>query len=291
MIIDAHQHFWRLDRGDYDWLQPHQTVLYRDYLPDDLQPLLTANGVGATVLVQAAASEAETHYLFQLAQAHAFVAGIVGWTDFEAPDISWRVDRLAAESQGWLKGLRPMVQDLPDPYWLLQPKLNAAFEAMTEEGLVFDALVKPLHLRALHLRLTQHPDLRAVIDHAGKPDISSGDFGCWADDIAAIASETHAYCKLSGLLTEAGEHASVDELESCVSHLFECFGPDRLLWGSDWPVVNLCSSYGHWLDMAKELVRRHVGEAGHRIFAANAIDLYSLDPLEGHARKTGAAPA
>lgn len=291
MIVDAHQHFWQLERGDYDWLQPHQAELYRDCLPGDLQPLLEASGVGATVLVQAAASEAETRYLFELARSHAFVAGVVGWTDFEDPDVSRHIDHLVVESLGCLKGLRPMVQGLPSPHWLLQPTLDVAFEAMVEHGLVFDALVKPLHLPPLRSRLAQHPGLRVVIDHAGKPDISSGRFGHWADDIAAIASETGAFCKLSGLLTEAGTHASVDGLEPCVSHLFECFGPDRLLWGSDWPIVNLCSSYAQWLEMARELVRRHAGNASHKIFATNAIGLYSLNSLGGHAEGLEAASA
>lgn len=277
MIVDAHQHFWQLDRGDYGWLKPELDPLYRDYLPQHLSPQLDACQVQATVLVQAAPTEAETRYLLDLAAETDFVAGVVGWVDMEAPGAPRRIADLVAYGNGNLKGLRPMVQDIADPRWLLRPTLDAAFEAMIDHDLVFDALVLPRHLQTLQARLLRHPKLRVVLDHAGKPDIAGMDFSSWAEDVSQLARELPLlHCKLSGLLTQADDGAGVDELEPYVAHLFRNFGPQRVLWGSDWPVLNLASDYQRWWQLAQELVRRHA--AGHEqlVFGATAVRLYGL---------------
>jgi L-fuconolactonase len=276
MIVDAHQHFWRPDRGDYAWLQPG--VLYRDYLPHHLAPLLEASGVDATVLVQAAATEAESHYLLGLAAEHPFVRGVVGWVDFERHDTPDRIAKMVAAGHGLLKGLRPMMQDIADPSWVLRPQLDPAFEAMIEHDLAFDALVRPQHLSALRKRLRQHPKLRAVIDHAGKPNIAGSEFSVWADDLTRLARETAARCKLSGLLTEAGGHAPVQMLEPYAAHVFARFGPTRVLWGSDWPVLSAVCDYAQWLALARELVRRHAPGHEAAVFGTNAVAFYSLEP-------------
>jgi L-fuconolactonase len=277
MIVDAHQHFWRLDRGDYGWLKPELDPLYRDYLPQHLAPQLDACQVQATVLVQAAPTEAETRYLLDLAAETDFVAGVVGWVDMEAPGAPRRIADLVAYGNGNLKGLRPMVQDIADPRWLLKPTIDPAFEAMIDHDLVFDALVLPRHLQTLQARLFRHPKLRVVLDHAGKPDIAGMEFSSWAEDVSQLARDLPLlHCKLSGLLTQAGEGAGVDELEPYVAHLFEHFGPQRVLWGSDWPVLNLASDYGHWWQLAHELVRRHAAGHEQQVFGATAVDLYGL---------------
>src|SRR5690242_13973039 len=149
MRIDAHQHFWRLDRGDYAWLSPALTPLYRDYLPRDLVPHLEAAGVTATILVQAAATEAETRFLLEIAKRTPFVAGVVGWVDMEAADVEERLAALARGGAGYLKGIRPMIQDIADPNWILSPRLDRAFDALEALELRFDALVRPVHLEPL----------------------------------------------------------------------------------------------------------------------------------------------
>jgi L-fuconolactonase len=202
---------------------------------------------------------------------------VVGWVDFEAHDVRERIRILEADGGGKLKGLRPMVQDLPDPEWLRDPRLDAAFEAMVAEDLVFDALVRPLHLPALRWRLVRHPGLRAVVDHAGKPDISRGAFDEWAEDLARLARDTTACCKLSGLLTEAGTRGSPAELAPYVQHVLRWFGPDRVLWGSDWPVLNLAGDYARWLELARDLVDRFAPGARGRVFGATAQRLYGLE--------------
>ncbi len=276
--VDAHQHFWRLQRRDYGWLSPSAGALYRDFEPEDLLPELAAAGVGATVLIQAAPTEAETHFLLELAHRVPAVAGVVGWVDFEAPDASARIRALARAGRGKLKGFRPMVQDLEDPEWLGRAVLDRAFQALIDCNLTFDALVRPHHLPVLIRRLQKHPQLRAVLDHAGKPDVARAAASDWKRDIARLARATSASCKLSGLLTEAPPNAGAADLELVAATLFEHFGPRRILWGSDWPVVTLRASYRRWMDMAREVVRRHAPEHEDAVFAWNATRFYGLTP-------------
>lgn len=277
MIIDAHQHFWHLSRGDYDWLTPEKGVLYRDYVPAELAPMLVDNEVGATVLIQAAASQAETRYLFALAEAYPFIAGVVGWVDFESTDARRGISALIADGRGKLKGLRPMIQDIPDPRWILRPTLGAAFEAMIAHDLVFDALVRPEHIDVLRIRLMQHPTLRAVLDHAGKPDIANEGFDTWAESLERLARDTAVHCKLSGLLTEAGGRTSPEDLAPYIAHIFLCFGSKRVLWGSDWPVLNLACDYAHWLGLSRRFVNRFAPGQEQDVFGDTAARLYQLE--------------
>lgn len=274
--VDSHLHFWQLARGDYLWLTPEFSALYRDFVPNDVDVTLRACGVDSVVVVQAAATEAETHYLLDLARQHPLIAGVVGWTDFEAADAPQRIAALCRDAQGRLKGLRPMVQDIADPQWLLRSELDPAFDALVANDLSFDALVAPVHLPVLAQRLARHPQLRAVLDHAGKPDIAGGGFAGWAQQIAHLAGQTNVLCKLSGLLTEAGRSASAADIEPYVAHLFASFGPGRIMWGSDWPVLTASADYLHWFDMARALVARLAAGYEEDVFANNAQRFYRL---------------
>jgi L-fuconolactonase len=275
--IDAHQHYWSLQRGDYAWLTPSQVGLYRDFTPDDLSPDLVECAIHATVLVQAAPTEGESRFLLDLARRHPSIAGVVGWTNFEADDVAERISGLVRDGQGVLKGLRPMVEDISDPDWLDRGSLDAAFEAMIVNDLVFDALVTPRHLGALIRRLRRHPRLRAVLDHAGKPDIASAKVEAWAGLLEQLARRTEVQCKLSGLLTQAGQGAGLAELDAFVARIFSCFGADRVMWGSDWPLVTLRANYQEWLQMSLELVRRYAPGGEDAVFGANAVRFYQLD--------------
>jgi len=276
MHIDAHQHFWRLDRGDYDWLTPALTPLYRDYLPRDLAPHLEATGVAATILVQAASAEAETRFLLDIAKSTPFVAGVVGWVDMEAPDVGARLAALVAEGEGYLKGIRPMIQDIADPSWILSPRLDRAFDALEALDLRFDALVRPVHLEPLLRRLEQRPNLKVVIDHAAKPDIAAGAKLDWSVRLAAIASRTAARCKLSGLLTEARSGAAGQDLAPFVEQVIAAFGAERIMWGSDWPVLNLVSDYATWHTMAERLVAGLTAGERALIFGGVAAQFYGV---------------
>jgi L-fuconolactonase len=275
--VDAHQHYWSLQRGDYDWLTPREAALYRDFSPEDLADQLKVGRVRATVLVQAAATEAETRFLLELARRYSSIAGVVGWVDFESSDVADRIRRLIHEGGGKLKGLRPMIQDIDDPNWLDRASIDAAFESMVECDLTFDALVAPRHFKVLERRLQKHPALRAVLDHAGKPDIAGGAFDPWARQIEGLARATSVHCKLSGLLTQASADSGAEELDAFVAHIFTCFGADRVIWGSDWPVVTLRAPYRAWLDMAFALVQRHAPGHEEAVFSRNATQFYRLD--------------
>jgi L-fuconolactonase len=274
MKIDAHQHFWALARDDYGWLTPELAPIYRDFLPPDLKPLIEAAGIEGTVLVQAAPTEAETRFMLELAEANGFIKGVVGWTDFEAADVSQRIAELAKSP--WFVGLRPMIQDIADPGWMLGERLAPAFEAIIASGLTFDALTKPEHLQNLLTLLKRYPEMKAVIDHGSKPDIAGGRIDQWTDDMAAIAKETNTLCKLSGLVTEAAPDWTTNDLRPYVSHLIDTFGPHRLIWGSDWPVCTLAATYEQWLAATEELLSGLTQPETDAIMGGNAVRFYGL---------------
>jgi L-fuconolactonase len=280
MIVDAHQHFWDPTRDDYGWLTPSNVHLYRRFGPEDLSPLLAEAGTACTVLVQAAANEEETKRLFGIAAGHRFVGGVVGWVDFEADDVDQRIAALVALSGGRLKGLRPMIQDIADVSWLAKRKLDPAFRALTRHGLTFDALVAPRHLGVLRDRLLLHPNLRAVLDHGGKPDIAGDDYASWAADIERLARDTNVYCKLSGLLTQAAPGAGVAAVGDFAAHIFRCFGAERVMWGSDWPVLTMSASYSDWLEIARTLVGHYAAGSEQAVFCETAVRFYNLNEPE-----------
>jgi L-fuconolactonase len=273
--VDAHHHIWRLARGDYGWLTPALAPIYRDFGLDDLRPLLAAARIEATVLVQAAPTIAETQFLLAAANASdGLVRGVVGWIDCAGADAS---DRLAALARDpLLKSVRPMLQDLPDPEWILRPQVQPALAALAPLGLRLDALVKPPQLPALLRLLERYPDLPVVIDHGGKPPIAAGEWEPWAGLIAALASHPGVHCKLSGLVTEAGSDWSVDSLARYVEHLIDCFGTTRLLWGSDWPVVELGGGYARWAAATDALLCGLTDSERDAVCGANAARFYGL---------------
>jgi len=277
LVVDAHHHFWRVDRGDYGWLSPELgEPLYRDYLPADLAPLLRRAGVDRTVLVQAAPTEAETAFLLDLAGRTDFVAGVVGWLDLEDPAFEVKLD-------GWMKhpkfvGLRPMLQDLDDDAYILRPGAIAALRAVAERGVAFDFLTFPRHLGNVAEALEAVPTLRATIDHISKPDIASGAFEPWARDLARVAAFPGVHCKLSGMITEARHDAwSPGDLRPYVEHVLKAFGPERLMFGSDWPVCLLAGSYAEAFNALRAVLDPLLSGARQAgVYGGNAIRFYRL---------------
>lgn len=275
--VDAHHHVWRLARGDYGWLQPTPAFapIYRDFNLDELRPQLAAADIGATVLVQAAPTVAETHYLLEVAkQSAGLVRGVVGWVDLGARDTVETLAVLAADPL--LKSVRPMLHDLADPKWILRPEVQPALAALPALGLRFDALVRPRELPALRAMLVAHPDVPVIVDHCAKPDIAGGGWQPWAADIAAIAAQSTANCKLSGLLTEAGAGWTVDALRRYVDHVIKCFGVERVIWGSDWPVLTLAASYSEWHAASAALLESLSAEERSAVRGGNARRFYGL---------------
>jgi len=272
MRIDAHHHLWTLARGDYGWLTPQLAPIYRDFSISDLSPYLAINQIEGTILVQAAPTEAETMFMLGIAAAAEVVRGVVGWIDFDAADAAARIEALAA--QKLLVGLRPMVQDIADDDWLLRPGLAPLLTSMTRHGLVFDALALPRHLPRLLQVIDRHSDLQFVLDHCAKPHLATGDIAEWKRHIAEIARRPNMVCKLSGLATEAKAGWQIDDLRPAVDHVRDRFGPQRLLWGSDWPVVNLAGGYDRWLAAAETLLADLSPADKADVFGGNAGRIY-----------------
>ena len=275
MLIDAHFHSWQLARADYGWLTPALAPIYRDVNVPDWQAQAQAVGVTGGILVQAAPTEPETWHLLALADQHPSVLGVVGWVDWLAPDVAQRIQALARHPK--LRGLRPMLQDIPDPDWILQPALQPLLALMAELELVFDALVKPVHLPRLLTLAARHPSLRIVIDHAAKPNIAADTWQPWADDMQRLAEQTDAVCKLSGMLTEAGPHPAPQVYRPWIDHMLACFGPDRVLWGSDWPVLELAGSYAGWWQACQEFTQHLTKAERAAVFGGNALRVYRVD--------------
>jgi L-fuconolactonase len=279
-MIDAHQHFWSLTRDDYGWLSPDDAVLYRDFGPEQLEPHIAEAGISRTVLVQAAPTLAETHYLLGIAAATDWVAGVVGWVNLEAAEVERDLDTFVSHPA--FRGVRPMIQDMADDDWMLGDSLTRGLQALNQRQLTFDALVLPRHLPRLIRLLDRHPDLRVVVDHAAKPSIRTGDFDAWASDMNRLASQTSACCKLSGLATEAAENWTASDLRPYVVHLLQCFGPQRLMWGSDWPVVDLAGGFDRWRQASVELLEGLGDPDRAAILGENAARFYALEAATHH---------
>ncbi|ABC35749.1 hydrolase [Burkholderia thailandensis E264] len=274
-IIDAHQHYWNPARGDYGWLTPALAPLYRPFGPADLAPLRAAAGVARTIAVQAAPTVDETRYLLDLARRDPSIAGVVGWVPLDAPDARDTLAALARDPA--LKGVRPMLQDLPDAAWIASAALAPAIDALVELDLAFDALVTPRHLAPLATFARRFPRLRIVVDHGAKPPIRAGRAAWqpWADGIAALAALPNVHCKLSGLVTEAAHGWRPETIAPYVGHLFDAFGAARMIWGSDWPVLNLNGDYAGWHACARALTAARFGESAcDAVFGANAAAFY-----------------
>ncbi|MCC7327163.1 MAG: amidohydrolase family protein [Burkholderiales bacterium] len=267
--MDTHQHFWWIGRHDYPWLDP-ALAIHRDYGPEHLRPVL--GGIVATVLVQASPTVAETRTLIDVARvSEGLVRGVVGWVDLGAPAADGAIADLAAH--GIVKGVRPMLGFIEDTRWILGDTVRAALDALARHGLRLDVPARPRHLPLLPELAQRHPTLAIVIDHGAKPAIARDEFASWARNIARVARETPMYCKLSGLATEAKADWTDDDLRPYVDHLLECFGAERLMWGSDWPVVVLAGGMSRW----REAALRLVPASSHRaIMRDTAITFYGL---------------
>lgn len=276
MIIDSHQHFWQVGRFAYPWMSSDLGVLYRDYLPDDLAPILQQNGVKQTVLVQASNSVAESRWLLDLADANSVIAGVVGWVDLMSVEIDAQLDELCVHPK--FKGVRHLVESEPHDDWLVQPAVLAGLKKLSARGLSYDLLVHTRHLRYVPHVAKSCPDLRLVVDHMAKPPIARNEIKEWSEALKPVARYPNIQCKLSGLVTEASWSSwQANDLRPYVEYALESFGADRVMFGSDYPVCLLAASYGRVLDSFQEILKDISDSDRDKIFSKNAARFYRLN--------------
>jgi L-fuconolactonase len=278
-VLDAHQHFWDPEAADYPWMTGTYQSLRRAYGPSDLAPLLKNSGVTATIVVQARQDLDETHSLLEIAGTTPWVAGVVGWVDLTSPDVAETIARIRDGDHGdRLVGIRHLVHDEPDPEWLLRDEVLGGLGVVAESGLVYDLLVRARELPAAIEVARRLPGLRFVLDHLGKPPISTQQIEPWASAIAEIASLPNVTCKVSGLVIEAEWSAwSQADLIPYVGVAVELFGADRLMWGSDWPVCTLAAGYSEVYDVTTKILTELVGDDLGWILGGCAVDTYGLE--------------
>ncbi|MGW1777536.1 amidohydrolase family protein [Streptomyces sp. NPDC002143] len=274
MTVDAHHHVWDLSVRDQDWIA-EDSPLRRDFTVDDLAPEARAAGVDRTVLVQTVTVAEETPEFLALAAESDLIAGVVGWTDLTRPDVADELARLRELPGGrYLKGVRHQVQGEPDPEWLLRADVRRGLAAVADAGLVYDLVVLPGQLPACARAAACLPELIFVLDHLGKPPIAAGALEPWASAVRTLAALPNTVCKLSGMVTEADpESWTVDDLRPYADTVLAAFGPDRLMFGSDWPVCTPLASYGEVLAIAGQLT--DPGEQT-QIFETTAVHVYGL---------------
>ena len=284
--IDAHQHFWDLtqsDTFDYAWLTaPDKTAIHRSYLPEDLRPQIRAAGIDRTIFVQTQHSLAENIWVLKLAEANSFIAGVVGWVDLQSKDCEAQVRALVAEEK--FVGVRHITHDEVDDDFIIRPDIVQGLRVLEKYEVPFDLLFFVKHLRHVVTLAEQLPTLPMVIDHLAKPEIAAGRMENWRDHFMAAAEYPNVYCKLSGLVTEADwNHWKVDDLRPYVEFALECFGPTRLMFGSDWPVCELAGQYGEIVAALRELLADLSVTEQQQIFGKTAEQFYRLAPSDGTA--------
>ncbi len=275
LVVDAHQHFWSLRSFSYPWMTAEMRILRRDYLPEDLATILARSGVDRTVVVQAVHSVDETRWLLALANAYNFISGVVGWVDMAAPEVGEALDELGQDP--YFKGVRHIWHDEHDDAWILRPDVLRGLGEVARRSLTYDLLIRPRHLQYVQRLAERHPDLRLVVDHIAKPQIADGLIEPWAAGLRAVARYPNIYCKLSGIITEARwDSWKPDDLKPYVRVAVDAFGPDRVMFGSDWPVCLLAGSYEQVLGALKESLANLSEEERRGVFGGNAIAFYRL---------------
>ena len=277
MRIDAHQHFWRYTEIEFGWIDDAMASIRRDFLPADLAPLLNETGIDATVAVQARQSMEETEWLLQLADAYPQIAGVVGWVPLIDPKVEKVLEALSANSK--FRGVRHVLQAEPSEY-MAREDFNTGVALLRPYSLTYDLLILQHQLPAAIKFVDRHPNQPMVLDHLAKPLIASHEIEPWRAQILELARRPHVSCKLSGMVTEADFHNwTIEDLQPYVETALEAFGPERLLFGSDWPVCTVASSYKRWLDVVKQCTAGLTSDEQDKILGENAQKFYGLEEV------------
>ena len=284
--IDSHQHFWEIGRFSYPWMSG-VPELKRDFLPQDLKPNLESCGISKSIIVQALTSIEEPLWLLEIADQYDFIAGVVGWVDLEADDVEKTIQNLRSNSK--LLGIRHLVHDEIDDDWILRPKVVRGLKILASLGLTYDLLLKPRHLKFIPELMSLVPDLKAVVDHISKPNISKQEIEPWQSDLAEVAKIDGMYCKFSGMVTEAdfskwsdlqNQSGLVDVIAHHLAPYAEIvkslFGIDRLIWGSDWPVCTIAVPYEVGYSAALKSLGDLQKQEKYLLMAGNAMKFYQI---------------
>lgn len=276
MRLDAHQHYWSIERGDYGWITPDIPVLYRDFLPEHLEPHLNKHKLDGSIVVQAAPTLAETDYLLALSETTDSIAGVVAWLDLADPDYRIHYERFAQHPK--FAGFRIMIQEMPDASAILAPGFVEALAFFAEKGVPVDLLAVSHQLEPLVRLLDQVPGLHAVIDHIAKPRIKDGALEPWKSQMSRIAAHPNLYCKLSGMVTEADHNNwKPADFRAYIEHVLDVFGSGRVMFGSDWPVSLLAASYDDVVDVLEQaLPETWTDSERERLFGLNAKEFYRV---------------
>lgn len=275
VCIDAHHHLWQYTPREYGWINDQMGVLRRDFLSEDLKPLLDRAGIGGAVLVQARQTLEETEWMLQQAEEASWIRGVVGWAPIATPEFPEMLERLGKKPK--LKGLRHLIQDEPDDAFILDPAFNRGMRALRDSGLVYDIMVLVRQLGPTLSFVDTHPDQLFVLDHCAKPVIRKGEREPWAGYMRELARRPNLVCKISGLATEADwQQWTPAALEPYWQVALEAFGPERLLFASDWPVSLLATSYQRWVDTVAEWTAPLSTSERDAIWGGNAVRVYSL---------------
>lgn len=273
-IVDTHQHFWKYDPVNYDWITEQMSVIRRDFLPTDLAEVLAENKVESCISVQANQTEEETEWLVKMADENDFIAGVVGWVDLRSNSIAERLHYFRQYKK--LKGFRHVLQG-EEPSFMLQKEFLNGIGKLHQHGFTYDILVFPHHLSAVSDLVKQFPDQRFVIDHLAKPYIKDGKIDEWKAAMERISKYQNVYCKLSGIVTEADwQNWTKETLKPYIDAVVQSFGTDRIMFGSDWPVCLVASSYEKWLTVLKEYFTTFSGAEQENVFNKNAGRFYNL---------------
>lgn len=273
--IDSHQHFWRYDPVAHSWIGDEMEALRKDFMPSDLKKELDALGFDGCVAVQADQTEKETGFLLELSDRYNFIKGVVGWLDLQAPDIEKRLDYFSRFHS--LKGLRHVVQDEPDDRFLLRPDFLRGIEKLENYGLCYDILIFAKHLPAAIEFVSEFPSQMFVLDHLAKPEIKDQKIKAWEEGIRELAQHPKVYCKLSGIITEADWKSWTSEnIKPYLDVAFDVFGPDRLMFGSDWPVCTLAGSYKRVYQLIDQYIHPLNKLDRAKIMGGNAKKVYGL---------------
>lgn len=274
-IIDSHQHFWMYDATKHSWIDEEMASIRKNFLPQDLEPILNENNISGCVAVQADQTEIETEFLVSLSENNKFIKGVVGWVDLNSPDVSKRLDYFSTKQI--IKGFRHVLQG-EDPSFMLKDSFLKGIGLLSNYNYTYDILIFPKHLKAAYDLANQFPEQKFVIDHIAKPDIkNSSNLKEWEIGLKKIASLKNVFCKLSGMVTEADYHAwKEDQIIPFIKFVTELFGTDRLMYGSDWPVCEVAANYQTVFNLTYNFFASQGEDVLEKVFSTNAIQFYNL---------------